>query len=228
MRFLLPLLLTTFSVLGQEAAKHTCRILFLEGPDSAPETLFLFDGAESREVELPRLNLSQVYELRPGNLTLMMLPEPPANPEELPAGAPTTKVPATMKDFYLLVTHDPQNEVAPVKLQVIPAGREQLKRGQMMWFNLTENAVGGKVGSESLALKPKSRFTMDPPARKNENYPVDLSFRIPGKEHLYPLCETQWLHDPRSRSLAFVIAKEGVRTPRVLVFPDYREDEEEE
>lgn len=33
----------------------------------------------------------------------------------------------------------------------------------------------------------------------------------------------EWHHDPRSRSLAFIITNQGVRTPRVLVFPDYRE-----
>jgi hypothetical protein len=228
MKSLLILLLATVPLHAQEAPEHTCRILFLDGPDSAPDTLYLFDGAEAQEVELPRMNFSQVYKLRPGNLTLTMLTAPPEDPEELPAGAPTAQVPATTTDFYLLVTHNPANEVAPVRLQVIPAGQDKLKRGQMLWFNLTDNPIGGMVGSEKLALKAKSKMTLDAPARKRENYNVNLSFRIPGKEHIYPLCETQWLHDPRSRNLAFVLTKPGIRTPRVLVFPDYREKEEDE
>ena len=210
-----------------EPAKHTCRILFLDGPDSAPESLHLFDGAKAQEVELPRMNLSPVYELRAGDLSLAMLPKPPLKPDELPAGAPTAKVPAGLVDFYLLVVSDPANQVAPVRLQVMPAGAGNLRRGQMLWYNLTDNPVAGMIGSQKLAIKPMARETLDEPARGHVNYPVTLSFGIPGKEHVYPLCSTQWLHDPRSRHLAFIISKPGVRTPQVLVFPDYREEKEE-
>lgn len=52
---------------------------------------------------------------------------------------------------------------------------------------------------------------------------LDLFDGSRSQEPVYPICETQWLHDPRSRSLAFIFAKPGVRTPRVLVFPDYRQ-----
>ncbi|MEI7956445.1 MAG: hypothetical protein WCJ66_14860, partial [Verrucomicrobiota bacterium] len=68
-----------------------------------------------------------------------------------------------------------------------------------------------------------SRVTMEAPAKGNLDYPVNLTFRIPDNEHLYPLCETRWRHDPRSRSVVFINAENGVRTPRVMVFPDYRE-----
>lgn len=213
---------------GQSAPKHTCRILFLDGPDSAPETLHLFDGTSSQEVDLPRMNFSKVYELPAGDLVLQLLPGPIEDPEMVPAGAPSAKVPASVGDFYLLLTSDPANKVAPVRMQVINASSERLKRGQMLWFNLTKNTIGGTVGSEKLVIKPGSRTTLDPPAGTNTSYPVDLAFRIPGKEHLYPLCETRWNHDPRSRSVAFIISKEGVRTPRVMVFPDYREPQKKE
>ncbi|NNC90443.1 MAG: hypothetical protein HKN82_18460, partial [Akkermansiaceae bacterium] len=176
-------------------------------------------------VDLPRLNFSKVYKLRPGALTLHLLSRPLSDPEHIPAGAPSVAVPAAVIDFYLLVTSDPANKVAPVRLQLINANSDRLKRGQMMWFNLSPNPVGGTVGGRKLVIKPGSRQVLDPPARGNTNYPVDLSFRIPGKEHLYPLCETKWLHDPRSRSVVFIIPRPGVRTPRVLVFPDYREEE---
>lgn len=198
------------------------RILFLDGPDTAPDSLFLFDGANALEVELPRLSLSPVYELRPGDLVLSLLPKPPAKPEVLPSGAPTAKVPAGVVDFHLLLTSAPSNPVAPVRMQVINAGSDRLKRGQMLWFNLTGNTIGGTVGSEKLLIGPQSRVILDPPAAGSQDYPVDLAFRIPGDAHPYPLCETKWLHDPRSRSLAFVISKTGVRTPRVLVFSDFR------
>lgn len=212
---------------AQEAPKSTCRILFLDGPDDAPETLHLFDGATSREVDLPRMNFSRVYELPPGELTLRLLPTAPVDPSAIPSGAPAVKVPATVSDFYLLVTSDPANPVAPVRMSLINANADRLRRGQMLWYNLTDKAVGGVLGSEKVAIKPGSRVVVDPPATGAVNYPVNLSYRIAANDALYPLCETQWLHDPRSRSVAFIVGRPGVRTPRVLVFPDYREEEPE-
>ena len=225
-------ILTSFVIAGtlsaQEASEHTCRILCLDGHDQAPDTLLLFDGVGSTEVELPRMNLSGIYKLRPGPLNLRLLPSAVTDPENIPAGAPSATVAANITDFYLLVTSDPSNKVAPVRMQVINAGSAQLKRGQMLWFNLTANSVGGTVGSETVVFKPGSRTTVDPPATGNTEYPVNLNFRIPGNEHLYPLCETKWLHDPRSRNLAFIINKDGARTPRIMVFPDYREQSKED
>ena len=59
-------------------ADRTCRILFLGAPDKAPEKLQLFDGAASREVELPRMSFSPVYQLRSGAGALALLPSLPA------------------------------------------------------------------------------------------------------------------------------------------------------
>lgn len=225
---LLVLLTLTSGALGADKApqKRTFRILFLNGPDSAPQALHLFDGVSSREVELPRMNLSPVYELPAGNLTLSLLPAALADPAELTPGAPAAKVPETVGDFYLLVSSDPSNQVAPVSLRVIDAGAARLRPGQMLWFNLTDHQVGGRLGTEKLIIQPKSTATLDPPAVGAKGYPVNLAYRIKDKEHLYPICETQWLHDPRSRSLAFIFAKPGTRTPRVYVFSDFREAEE--
>lgn len=221
----LILLALASATFGKEQATRTCRILFLEGPDAAPNSLHLFDGTRSQEVELPRMNFSPVYELPPGNLTLSLLPAPPADPEKLPDGAPTAKLPESVVDFYLLLTSDPANKIAPVSMQVINAGTGRLKTGQMLWFNLTDHQVGGRLGSEKLVIEPKSTATLDPPAVGATDYPVDLAYRIQGKEPLYPICETKWRHDPRSRSLAFIFAKPGTRTPRVLVFTDFRASE---
>lgn len=210
------------SAFAQEAQKRTCRILFPEGPDSAPQKLHLFDGTKSQEVELPRMNFSPVYELPAGPLSLALLPAALADPAQLPAGAPSARIPESHVDFYLIISSDPSNPVTPVSMQVVNVGMGKLRAGQMLWFNLTEHQVGGRIGSERLVIQPKSSVTLDPPAVGAEDYPVDLSYRIAGKEHVYPICETKWLHDPRSRSLAFVYAKPGTRTPRVLVFPDFR------
>jgi len=212
---------------GQQAKDRTCRILFLERPSDAPATLHLFDGKASREVDLPGMNLSKVYDLPPGKISLALLPTPLSNPEELPPGAPSATVPETAADIYLLVMSDPANKVAPVSLQIVDAGAAKLRRGQTLWFNLTPLTIGGKLGSVTLILKPASRAVMDAPRSDAGDYAVSLAYRMEGNENLYPICETRWVHDPRGRNLGFVIARHGSRTPRVFVFPDFREEKAE-
>ena len=214
----LPLALTA----QEKKGDRTCRILFLGAADSDPEKLYLHDGTTGQEVELPRLNLSKVYELPAGALTLKMLPALPAEGQPVPAGAPSAALPETIGDCYLLLSPDAANKVAPVRMQVIDASVDRFKPGQMLWFNLTANDVGGSVGSQQLVLKTRSKLILDPPATKVDSYNVNLTFRIPGKEALYPLCETQWNHDPATRTIVFVVTEPGSRTPRVMGFPDHR------
>jgi len=226
--FLLFFSLMLGAVHAEKPSHRTCRILFLNGPESAPDTLHLHDGTRSQEVDLPRMNLSKVYDLPEGPLTLRFLKQPVTDPKNLPTNAPHAIVAETMRDLYLLVTSDPSNTTAPVKIQVINANADQLKAGQMLWFNLTEQDIGGVVGSQKLVLRGLSRQVMEAPSNKSEGYAVNLNYRRAGSEALYPLCETQWQHDPRSRSLAFVMTENGARTPRIMVFPDYREAAKEE
>ena len=219
---LLAFLFLTLAAQGQQAKNRTCRILFLDRPDEAPASLHLFDGTAAREVDLPSMNLSQVYELPAGDISLALLPAPPLNPKEIPTGAPTITVPAAITDIYLLVMSDPANKVAPVSLQIVDASAAKLLRGQTLWFNLTELTIGGNLGAATIILKPKSRAVMDAPRNDAGDYPVSLAYRKEGKEQPYPICETRWAHDPRNRNLGFVMTKPGSRTPRVLVFPDFR------
>jgi hypothetical protein len=226
--YLPALLFLSCAAFGQQEKGRTCRILFLERPSDAPLTLHLFDGAASREVDLPGMNLSKVYELPPGGISIALLPAPLANPKELPPGAPNATIPEAVTDIYLLVVSDPTNKVVPVRLQVVDASAAKLRRGQTLWFNLTELKVGGTLGSETIVLQPKSRAVMDAPRNDAGDYPVSLAYRMEHKDHLYPICQTRWSHDPRGRNLGFVITRPGSRTPRVLVFPDFREEKRKE
>lgn len=220
-------LLCLFPALASAETKgpRTCRILFLGAADGSPEKLHLFDGKASQEVDLPRMNLSPVYHLPGGPLAIRMLPAAFSQPEDAKPDAPGATVPETVTDFYLLVSSDPANKTLPVKLQIIDVNSSNFKQGEMLWFNLTANSVGGQLGSERLAMAANSRVIVKSPASKSEDYTVNLSYRMPGNERLYPLCETRWLHDPRSRTLVFVVTQNGSRTPRVLGFPDFREPE---
>lgn len=205
---------------------RTFRILFLAAPEKAPETLHLFDGTGSREVELPRLNFSPVYQLPSEARAVHLLPAAPASPEEIPPGTPMSAIPESVTDFYLLVSSDPANTITPVKMQVIDANPDKFRKGQMLWFNLTANRVGGRVGGRELDLSANSRTITDSPAARSEDYLVNIAYRMPGNERLYPLCETKWRHDPLARTVLFILPQQGNRTPRILGIPDRRDEEQ--
>ncbi len=223
--FLLLLAFLSATAAAPAGKARTCRILFLAAPDDAPEKLHLFDGKASQEVELPRMNLSPVYQLPAGALEIRMLPAPSGDPKQVDARAPAARIAEEITDCYLLVNPDPKNPVAPVAIQVINANPDKLRKGQMLWFNLTSNKVGGQLGSRRLAMEPNSRVIVDDPASGNDGYQVNLSFRIPGDERLFPLCETKWTHDPSSRTIFFILTRAGSRTPRIMGFPDSRVEE---
>jgi hypothetical protein len=221
----LCLLAATATATAQEKSGRSCRVLFLGAAESDPEKLYLHDGTTTQEVELPRMNLSKTYKIAGGERTLRLLPAAPAEGEAPAAAAPAAKLAETAGDFYLLVSPDAANRVAPVRLQVIDASPERFKPGQMLWYNLTAHDVGGSVGTRRLAVKPRSRVVMDPPAAAAGDYNVNLSYRIAGKDALYPLCETKWSHVPSARTVLFIVTEPGSRTPRVLGFPDHPEPE---
>ncbi len=215
------------NVLAAEKSTRSCRIIFLEAPDDAPEKIFLSDGVSMREVELPRMNLSDIYPLAEGDITLRMFSQKITDLAAVPTSAPSATIGADVKDFYLLVSTDPANKIAPVKMSVINANAANFKKGQMLWFNLTKNKVGGRVGERDLAMDANSKTILDAPSRKNGDYNVNLTFRMPGDERLFPLCETKWQFDDRTRNIYFIIPVAGSRSPRILGFPDYREEPKE-
>jgi hypothetical protein len=219
--------LASLPLAAQEKAARHCRVLFLGGSDKDPESLVLYDGSGSQAVELPRMNLSKRYPLPAGPLTLRLLHSAPASGEALPSGVPSVTLDEATTDFYLLVTPDASQKPVPLRLQVLAAGADRFKRGQMMWYNLTTSEVTGQVGQQKLALKPRSKLVLDAPASAVESYHVDLSFRLDPKDVIRPLCETQWTHDPTARSLVFVLSEPGSRAPRVLGFADSPEQAEE-
>ncbi len=227
MRLLLSLLFLIPSLApAAPAGSRTVRILYLGAPPDAAQKLFLADGSGCQEVETPQMNLSPVYQLPSGPLVIHMLTSAPAKPDEINPAAPKATIAESVKDLYLLLSSDPANTIAPVKMQIIDVNAAKFRKGQMLWFNLTPNAVGGQLGTQKLALASNSKAVIDPPASGNEDYNVNLAFRIPGDDRLFPLCETKWAHDTRSRTVFFVVTEDGARTPRILGFPDYRDEKE--
>ncbi len=219
--FLILTLLATL-VSGRADPSRTCRILFLGAPPDAPKELELFDGKGSQKVSLPQMNFSEPYPLPAGALTLRLLPAPPEDPAAIDPAAPSAVLAAEISHCYLLLSPDPENSVAPVKIQVIDASMDRFRRGQMLWFNLTAHRVGGILGSQRLAMNPNSRTIVDAPADGNESYPVELSYHPIDDPRLRPICRTTWQQNPNARSVYFVVQEAGKRNPSVMGFPDYR------
>ncbi|MEY3896250.1 MAG: hypothetical protein RLZZ214_1770 [Verrucomicrobiota bacterium] len=220
--FLIALCFPLLATAQNKPQKRTCRILYLNPPPNAPTKLFLFDGTASQEVELPEMNFSDVYQIAGGDTNVHLLPGAVLKPEEIPAGAPAGRLPAVITDFYIVVSGDPANKVVPVQFQIIDAGSEKFKRGQMMWYNLTGNAVGGQLGSQKLAIKGQSRAIIDSPAKGEEDFDVNLSYVIQGDPQFHPICQTKWVHDPRSRMVMFVYGGAQNTTPQIAGFKDFR------
>lgn len=221
---ILPALALILPVSAQEDAKQTrtIRILFLNAPQDAPFRVHLHDGRASQEVELPRMNLSEPYEVPAGLLNLRLLAAPVEQPELVPPDAPAVVIPEAIGDAYLLCVSDPSNPVVPVQMKVVDAGKDKFRDGQMMWFNLTPFAVAGTLGKEKVRLRPQGRALVDAPVTKPDSYPVSISYMIQGDERVYPICETRWMHDPRSRQLVFVFTEADRRLPRIRGFADFR------
>jgi hypothetical protein len=222
------LLLSLAPMLAAAEGVRTCRILFPGGPEQHADKYYLYDGESSQEIALPRLSFSPVYKLRPGDIKIRLLTSPVSKPEELPPGAPEVTLTADARDIYLLVSNDPDNAALPLQMRVVNANHDKIRLGEMLWFNLTQKHIAGKVGKSSLHLAPNASALVGEPASSPGDYPVEIYFRVPDDDRTHPLIESQWHHDPRSRCVVFVFDEGKRRAPRVMSFSDFRLPREKE
>lgn len=219
---IITLLLFLASILSAQEGGHSCRTLFLNGPQQAAGKYYLFDGQSSQEVTLPRLSFSPTYQLRPGDIKVWLLTSPVGKPEEIPPGSPEVMVPAATRDLYLLIINDPSNSVLPLRMRIVNANYDKIRLREMLWINLTPKQLAGKIGKSSLNLAPNNSALVKEPAGKLENYPVEIYFRVPNDDRTHPLIESSWRHDPRSRCVVFVFDEGKRRAPRIMSFSDFR------
>lgn len=229
MRLLILFLLACLPLVSsaQDKSRRTCRVLVLGEQGSVPSPLFLHDGTQAREIELPRMNLSQTYPMPAGALNLKLLSAPPVEGQPVNPAAPSATVGEGIGAFYLLLTADPANKALPVRMQVIDASAERFKPGQMLWYNLTGVEVSGQVGKQQVTIKARSKSISDPPTAAKENYNVNLSYKSPADGKNYPIFETKWLHNPAARSVLFIVTEGTNPLPRVMSFRDNPEAPQE-
>ncbi len=221
-------LLTLFSHShAKDAATRTCRILFPNRPADSPKTLHLFDGNTSQEVALPSMNFSPLYKIQNGNIQVKLLANKVDDPKNISPDAPFAEIPANSNDIYLLISSDPENKIAPVKIIVISLDNENFKVGQTIWINHTDNNIEAKLGDQVLSLRPESSKIIDTPfsnsAKPTSGYfNADFTYQAKAEDPFAPITEQQWWYDTNSRHLGFIQYTEG-KLPKIYFFRDFRD-----
>ena len=214
--------LPCFSQVKDKAVKdRSCRVIFLQRPNGAPEVAHIFDGEISHKVLLSTRNLSPVIKLPGGEVDLLlgMTIDPVLDPENFPTGAPTVKIPATFTNFYLVVVSDLKNKVFPVKMMLVNASDTNLKAGQTLWINFTDQAIGGNLGKEKLKLPAKSKLISEAPLRKSGYYLAEFFYQPNSKSKFLPVMRKSWWFDAKSKNIGFVV-NTGAKLPKIFTLRD--------
>lgn len=229
---ILCLLASLICCYAQGDLHRTCRIVFYNRPANAPKALHLFDGTSSQEVELPSMNFSPVYKLASGAITLKLLTAKVEDPKNVAPDAPSVAIPEDYRDFFLLVSSDPNHPIAPVSLKAINLASENFKLGQMMWINHSDKTIEAKLGEQVLAIEPDSTKILDAPLReegvpKSGFYTASFTYQSQDKATFLPITEQSWWYDANCRHLGF-IENSNRKLPKIFFFRDFRDPETSE
>ena len=208
------------------APERTCRIVFVDRAADAPKRLHLFDGEKSQEVELPSMNLSPVYKLAEGAIGLKLLSAKVEDPEGVSPDAPSVEIPEDHTDLVLLVLSDPDNRIAPVRMEAVNLAAENFKIGRTLWMNRTDMAIEAKLGDQALTLDPVGSKIVEAPlsdkgVATSGYYVATFTYQAEPDGAFEPITEQQWWHDANSRHLGF-ITDTGGKLPIIYYFRDFR------
>lgn len=210
-----------------QAQTRTCRLVFPERPQSAPKTAYIFDGKDSQPVTLPSMNLSEVIELPLGEITIAMTTGKITDPKTLPPNSPMLKIPENIRDFYIIITSNPENKELPIKMNMVNTGEGKLNPGETLWYNLTTHRIAAKLGSAEIIIDPSGRGISKDPIPESGYYTAILRYQADGKGPYAPITEQSWWHDAKSRHLGFMVDTGG-KLPRIYYFRDFRAPKEKE
>lgn len=219
--FLTFLMAAVIPVMAEPMSGRTCRIVFPERPNDAPQAAHLFDGKGSRQVTLPSMNFSEVIALPSGEITLRMTAEEIKDPANVPAGAPELLIPEGAKDFYILVSSDPANPTLPLKLKMVTTAEGELKPGETLWSNLTDHRIQAKLGDISLSVEPGGLAVSKDPVPQSGYYRAEFTYQPGGEGDFQRVTEQQWWHDAASRHVGFMV-NAGGKLPKICFYRDFR------
>lgn len=210
-----------FAINAVQAQPRTCRLVFPERPQSAPKVAFLFDGKTSQPITLPSMNLSEVIDLPSGDLTIAVTADKITDPEALPPKSPLLRIPESIREFYIIITPDPENTAIPIKMNMVNTGEGKLKPGETLWYNYTGHRIAAKLGNAQIIIDPNDRGISKEPAPTSSYYTAILRYQADGKGDYAPITEQSWWHDATSKHLGFIV-NTGGKLPRIYYFRDFR------
>lgn len=172
------------------------------------------------------MNLSPVYKLAQGANRLKLLSAKAEDPEGVSPDAPSLEIPEDHTDLVLLVLSDPDNRIAPVRMEAVNLSDENFKIGRTLWMNRTDKAIEAKLGNQTLSLGPVSSKIVDAPlsdkgVATSGYYVATFTYQAEPDGAFEPITEQQWWHDANSRHLGF-ITNSGGRLPKIFYFRDFR------
>jgi hypothetical protein len=217
----LVILLCLISASWLPADARTCRLIYPERTHTAPKTAYLFDGFKSRNVMLPNMNFSEVIDLPDGEITLAMTVDKITDSTRLSATSPQVKVPEAVKDLYILIRTDAENKELPLLMELIDVSDGQLKAGQTLWRNFTNDRIIAKLGDADLSLDSSASRVSEAPAPKPGHFNATFSYQLAGEGEPRPITEQSWWHDDKSKHLGLVL-NSGGKLPKILYFRDFR------
>ncbi len=210
------LALATIFVLAVVPAAAVCKVkaIFVQPPDAVPEKAVLVVGKKFLDIELPQRNFSPVVELPVGELAIGVLAGKPAA-AELPAGAPSFKIPETWTHSILLFFHDPTNKLFPAKVIPVNASDDNFPLGHTLIFNVSPATIVAKFGTESVRVAPGKSVTVKEPRQGSGEYPIAIDCSYPGDKTPTALARSTWQHEKGARQVLFVTPMQGQKLPRV-------------
>jgi hypothetical protein len=208
---LLPSILIALATLA--SAERVVRSIYYQGSEDAPRKAFLY-GVSGKHVEVtfPRSNISDAVKLPDGGENFFLVPEVLPEDGVIPKNAPRVGIPKAWTLSALLISKDASNPVLPVRATPVNMSDSVFKPGEMLWINLTDITVGGRIGDTKLLLKPKSNGLLKTPKSERGDYPVVIDCLIPGDKKTRWLVRQTWRHNPRARQLVFV---QPLEPPRI-------------
>lgn len=204
----------------EEKTKHF-RVIFLAKIKPEPKKLFLFDGTKSRMLVPTTVNMSQVVALSPEAEFIEVVSSDTVVSEPT-LGAPKVKVPESISYFYLLVDADPENEVCPVKLEIVDASQERIVPGETLWMNFTKKIIQGELGDQKIIIEPDSQKVMKSPRADSGYYKASFSYKIDKQGDFFPIMKKSWWLDIDSTHLGIIVDRGG-RIPTIYMLRDRKE-----
>jgi hypothetical protein len=203
-------------------AKRNVRVIYHGAPANAPEKAFLY-GASGKfaPVDLRRYEVTENIALPDNGEQFILLPKMLPADKPAPANAPKVTIPVDWDLCVLLVITDPSNKTFPIRIQPVNASASVFAPGEIYWVNLSEIAVGGKVGEQNLLLKPKTTVLMPAPKKEKGDFYVKLDSLTRGEEKSRWFVRKSWRHNARTRQIVFVIPKDPPELAALYVVSFY-------